>query len=133
MRCNTCCWLHLPDHDTVCLVCLPIAHILIKLGHATAYQGLSCIHESGAPTFRQQLQSELLHAGVCQREVTQHFPALADQQDELEESILEFFEEHIQHKFPDPDCRCLRSSHMGFHALQIHESSPQFTVLAPLI
>ena len=47
-------------------------------------------------------------AGVCQRDVTQHFPALRDQQDDLEERILEFFEEHIQHKFPSADCELLR-------------------------
>ena len=43
--------------------------------------------------------------GVCQRDVTQQFPALAGEADDLEETILEFFEEHIQHKFPDPDCK----------------------------
>ncbi len=41
---------------------------------------------------------------MSQRDVTQHFPALADEASDLEEIILEFFEEHIQHKFPDPDC-----------------------------
>ncbi|KAA6426686.1 MAG: cell division cycle protein [Trebouxia sp. A1-2] len=41
--------------------------------------------------------------GVSQRDVTQHFPALADEASDLEEIILEFFEEHVQHKFPDPD------------------------------
>ncbi|KAL0048552.1 hypothetical protein WJX82_005697 [Trebouxia sp. C0006] len=41
--------------------------------------------------------------GVSQRDVTQHFPALADEASDLEEIVLEFFEEHIQHKFPDPD------------------------------
>ncbi len=41
---------------------------------------------------------------MSQRDVTQHFPALADEADDFEEIILEFFEEHIQHKFPDPDC-----------------------------
>ncbi|DBB11097.1 TPA: hypothetical protein ACH3X3_006556 [Trebouxia sp. C0006] len=40
---------------------------------------------------------------VSQRDVTQHFPALADEASDLEEIVLEFFEEHIQHKFPDPD------------------------------
>ena len=44
-------------------------------------------------------------SGVSQRDVTQHYPALADEADELEEMILEFFEEHVQHKFPDPDCK----------------------------
>lgn len=43
-------------------------------------------------------------AGACQRDVTQYFPALDGQTDDIEECILEFFEEHIQHKFPDPDC-----------------------------
>lgn len=47
-------------------------------------------------------------AGICQRDVTQHFPALRDQQDDLEERILEFFEEHIQHKFPSADCELLQ-------------------------
>ena len=42
---------------------------------------------------------------MSQRDVTQHFPALADEANDLEETILEFFEEHIQHKFPDPDCK----------------------------
>ncbi len=41
---------------------------------------------------------------MSQRDVTQHFPALADEASDLEETFLEFFEEHIQHKFPDPDC-----------------------------
>lgn len=52
-------------------------------------------------------------SGVCQRDVTQHFPALADQQQELEEQILEFFEEHIQHKFPGPDCKYLLDDYGG--------------------
>ncbi|KAL3153525.1 hypothetical protein ABBQ38_011856 [Trebouxia sp. C0009 RCD-2024] len=45
--------------------------------------------------------------GACQRDVTQYFPALHGQADDIEELILEFFEEHIQHKFPDPDCELL--------------------------
>ncbi len=48
--------------------------------------------------------SQLSCTGVSQRDVTQHFPALAGEASDLEEIILEFFEEHIQHKFPDPDC-----------------------------
>lgn len=44
--------------------------------------------------------------GACQRDVTQYFPALPGQTDDIEELILEFFEEHIQHQFPDPDCEC---------------------------
>lgn len=44
---------------------------------------------------------------MSQRDVTQHFPALAEEASDLEETILEFFEEHIQHKFPDPDCEQL--------------------------
>ena len=44
-------------------------------------------------------------SGVSQRDVTQHYPALADEADELEELVLEFFEEHIQNKFSDPDCK----------------------------
>lgn len=52
-----------------------------------------------------ELKAPAMIAGVCQRDVTQQFPALADQQDDLEEQILEFFEEHIQHKFPSPDCK----------------------------
>ena len=45
-----------------------------------------------------------LCTGVCQRDVTQHFPALEGQADDIEEAILEFFEEHVQHKFPDNNC-----------------------------
>ncbi len=51
--------------------------------------------------------SRLSCTGVSQRDVTQHFPALAEEASDLEETILEFFEEHIQHKFPDPDCEQL--------------------------
>ena len=41
--------------------------------------------------------------GICQREVTEHFPGLEDEKDSLTEVLLEFFEEHLEHRFPDPD------------------------------
>ena len=44
-------------------------------------------------------------AGVCQRDVTTHFPGLAEQQDELSEIILEFYEQHIELRFPDSSCK----------------------------
>lgn len=42
-------------------------------------------------------------AGVCQRQVSEHFPGLGAQKDELLEILLSFFEEHIENRFPDPD------------------------------
>ena len=42
-------------------------------------------------------------AGVSQRHVGEHFPDLEAQKDLLLEQILEFFEEHIENRFPDPD------------------------------
>lgn len=47
----------------------------------------------------------VVFAGVCQRDVTSHFPGLAEQQDELSEIILEFYEQHIELRFPDSSCK----------------------------
>ena len=42
-------------------------------------------------------------AGVSQREITEHFPGLEAQKRELLELLMEFFEQHIERHFPDPD------------------------------
>ena len=49
-------------------------------------------------------------AGVSQRDVTDHFPALAAQTDDLAEALLEFHEQRMQSSgFALPDCA--RSAH----------------------
>ena len=42
------------------------------------------------------MQPVCVCAGVSQRDVTQYFPALADQQDDLAEALLAFHEESMQ-------------------------------------
>ncbi|KAK9810430.1 hypothetical protein WJX72_010569 [[Myrmecia] bisecta] len=41
--------------------------------------------------------------GVSQRDITSYYPQLRAQQEELMEIILEFFEEHLEHRFPSAD------------------------------
>lgn len=56
-------------------------------------------------------------AGVSQRDITSFYPQLATQQEELAEIILEFFEQHLQHRFAEPDCKC--TQRMGFGLLHV--------------
>ena len=42
-------------------------------------------------------------AGVSQREVTEHFPALVQQKEAHLETLTDFFEEHLQSKFLQAD------------------------------
>lgn len=42
-------------------------------------------------------------AGICQRQITEQFPGLEDERESLAEVLLEFFEDHLEHCFPDPD------------------------------
>ena len=42
-------------------------------------------------------------AGVSQREVTEHFPALMQQKEAHLEALTDFFDEHLHSKFPMAD------------------------------
>ena len=49
---------------------------------------------------------ELAHyadVGISQREVTEHFPALMQQKEAHLETLTDFFDEHLQSKFPQAD------------------------------
>ncbi|KAI7791947.1 cell division cycle protein 123 homolog [Triplophysa rosa] len=81
---------------------------------------LHCSDDSPDPTINYELVlrkwSELIPGGefrcfvkenkliaICQRDYTQHYQHIAKQEANVSSSILEFFRDHIQYKFPDED------------------------------
>lgn len=81
---------------------------------------LHCSDDSPDPTINYELVlrkwSELIPGGefrcfvkenkltaICQRDYTQHYHHIAKQEANISCSILEFFKDHIQYKFPDED------------------------------
>lgn len=52
---------------------------------------------------RGALQWVVFEAGVSQREVSQHFPALLGAQERYLDLLSTFFEEHLQSRFREPD------------------------------
>ena len=46
----------------------------------------------------------LTPAGISQRDYTQHYQHIYNQQDQICSAILDFFQQHVQYKFLDEDC-----------------------------
>ena len=47
-----------------------------------------------------------LVTGISQRDYTQYYQHISKQEDQISQSIQEFFSQHIQYNFLDEDCEC---------------------------
>ena len=43
--------------------------------------------------------------GISQREIGSHYDFLVKEKANIEQKLVQFYEEKVKNKFPDPDCR----------------------------
>jgi hypothetical protein len=59
-------------------------------------------------------------SGICQRDYTQYYHHISNQEENVCQAIQTFFQEHIRYNFPDEDCEFLERGGAGKGLVRLH-------------